>query len=87
MYLNLNPNIKGVDMKKMMVMAMVLGAAMVIMAGCGEKKSEPAGALDALKKDATAVAKDAKATGDKAAVDAKAAADKAAADAKAAAPK
>lgn len=76
-------------MKKLMVMAMVLGAAVIFMAGCGKKEEPAAGALDSLKKsteavatDAKAAAADAKVAGDKAAADAKAAADKAAADAK-----
>jgi hypothetical protein len=75
-----------VNVKKMLVMALVLGLSVGFMAGCG-KKEEPAGALDSLTKKAGAVAEDAKAGADKAAADAKVAADKAAADAKAAADK
>ena len=82
-------------MKKVLVMALILGLSIVFMAGCG-KKEEPAGALDSLTKKAANVASDASVVADKATADAKAtaakadakaAADKAAADAKAAADK
>ncbi|OGV56962.1 MAG: hypothetical protein A2X45_12295 [Lentisphaerae bacterium GWF2_50_93] len=67
-----------------MVMAVVLGAAVVFMAGCG-KKEEPAASIDSLKAKTDATVKEGVATADKAAADAKVAADKAAADAKKAA--
>jgi hypothetical protein len=81
--------------KKVLVMALILGLSIVFMAGCG-KKEEPASALDSLTKKAANVASDANVVADKAAADlkstvakadAKATADKAAADAKATAAK
>ncbi|HBC88244.1 MAG TPA: hypothetical protein DCZ94_14935 [Lentisphaeria bacterium] len=62
-------------MKKLMMMAVIMGVAMAFVAGCGEKK--PEGTLDSLKSKAESTATDAKAAGDKAAADAKAAAEKA----------
>ena len=84
--LNFNFKKEDVNVKKMLVIALVLGLSVAFMAGCG-KKEEPAGALDSLTSKVGTAAADAKANADKAAADAKAAADKAAADAKATADK
>ncbi|OGV37148.1 MAG: hypothetical protein A2X48_04875 [Lentisphaerae bacterium GWF2_49_21] len=79
---------KRENMKKVLIMAMLLGLSVAFMAGCGKKEEPtPGAALDSLIKKAGAVADDAKAKADKAASDGKVAVDKVVAEAKAAADK